>query len=190
MNIDLQKLTPWLLIATLGVLGIMALRSANTNPNTPPPNFNPWLPAPGPVVPGPNPNHPNPCPDCYPRWNPYTNTWTPPASCGCERCNKMERAFNAERSAVRRELARTQLNLQQVQGRVGVEKMRMPDWLFYQYSSSGSAVPGSPGSLKWDAVPTPNPDGDEVIVELKPKGWTSESPPESPTTPNKAHAVP
>lgn len=168
---DLQKLTPWLLIGLLGVLAISALRSANTpNPNTPPPNFNPWMPGPMPA-PGPMPNHPNPCPDCYPRWNPYTNTWTPPASCGCERCNKMESAFNAERSAVRRELARTQLNLQQVQGRVGVEKMRMPDWLFYQYSAGGSGSPVSPGSLKWDAAPTPPPEGDS---------WSS-----GPTTPNE-----
>lgn len=147
---DLAKWTPLLLIGLLALAAWNALKPA---PVQPPANFNPWQPnvCPGPYCPAPN--HPN----------------VQPQPCPCPRCEKLESSFNAERSAVRRELARTQLNLQQVQSRVNVEKMRMPDWLFYQYPAAYSSGPPTANTgLKWDAPPTASPDGTPPIMSSGP----------------------
>ena len=125
---ETKTLIPWLIA---GVASLFAL-GGFMRPSTP----QPWQPP-----------TPYPCPDCYP--NPNVNPYqpnVPPRPCPCPRCTHLENSFQAERAAMRRELARTQLNLAQVQREVGKSSpIKVADWLFF--SPAGSST-GSVGSVE------------------------------------------
>lgn len=146
---ETNKVLPWVLIGALILGGVYVMKSSSTPQPQPGPNpFNPWTPAPV------NPNNPNPycpvCPNC-PR---------------CDRCQVIEETFKGERAAIRREIWRTQANIQQLQTRSGVQPMKMADWLYYQDSPlGGSTVIGSKDEKPAATAEPSPPPGIEVPLK-------------------------
>ncbi len=127
----------WGGLALIAVVVMFGLYMLKPNPPPQPNPFNPWSPSPyvNPVNP-PAPYHP--CPDCH----------------------TLKGKVEQERAAVRRELARAQLNIQQLQTRSGVAAMRIPDWLYY--TDTGATVKEK---MTWGSEPTPAPGG---VIEAAP----------------------
>lgn len=132
---DWNKAFPWILAAGVAIAALIFFKGNNTiAPPTvwPTPTVHPFDPT---------------CPDCYPKGS--------AEYVALNRLNRLEESFKNERSAMRREMLRTQLNVAQAARDLGrTQPMKIPGWLYYQTYDGGMIGSEDYKGMTIDAAPT------------------------------------